>query len=109
MHKFSCYETLAQLIDICKTVFFSLIAFHYSTDFRNIVLKIIFPILTQAAVEQEKRQLFWDQFWGSIIWTDTLSPIQIFLQLQVQLNTAQYFVRLNVVISLVCETVSCVM
>ena len=91
MHKFSCYETLAQLIDICKTVFF-LIAFHYLTDFRNIALKIIFPILTQAAVEQEKRQLFRGQFWGSIIWTDTLSPIQIFLQLQVQLNTAQYFI-----------------
>ena len=108
MHKFSCYEALAQLIDIYKTVFY-LIAFHYLTDFRNIVLKIIFPILTQAAVEQEKRQLFWGQFWGSIIWTDTLSPIQIFLQLQVQLNTAQYFIRLNVVISLVCETVSCVM
>ena len=106
MHKFSCYETLAHLlIDICKTVFF-LIAFHCLTDFRNIILKIIFPILTQAAVEQEKRQLFW----GSIIWTDTLSPIQIFLQLQVQLNTAQYFIRfMNVVISLVCETVSCVM
>ena len=49
------------------------------------------------------------QFWGSIIWTDILSPIQIFLKLQVKLNTAQYFVRLNVVISLVCETVSCVM
>ena len=73
------------------------------------MLKIILPILTQAAVEQENRQLFWGQFWGSIILTDTLSPIQIFLQLQVQLNTAQYFIRLNVVISLVCETVSCVM
>ena len=57
MHKFSCYETLAQLIDICKTVFF-LTAFHYLTDFRNIVLKIIFPILTQAAVEQEKDNSF---------------------------------------------------
>ena len=49
------------------------------------------------------------QFWGSIIWTDILSPIQTFLKLQVWLNTAQYFIRLNVVISLVCETVSCVM
>ena len=47
--------------------------------------------------------------WGSIIWTDTLSPIQIFLTLQVYLNTAQYFIRLNVLISLVCETISCVM
>ena len=85
MHRFSCYETLAQLID------------RYLTDFRNIVLKIIFPILTQAAVEHKKRQLFWDQSWGSTIWTDTLSPIQIFLKLQVQLNTVQYFIRLNVV------------
>ena len=31
------------------------------------------------------------------------------LKLQVKLNTAQYFIRLNAVISLVCETVSCVM
>ena len=46
---------------------------------------------------------------GSIIWTDILSPMQIFLKLQIKLNTAQYFIRLNVVISLVCETVSCVM
>ena len=46
---------------------------------------------------------------GSIIWTDTLSPMQIFLKLQIKLNTAQYFIRLNVVISLVCETVSCMM
>ena len=37
---------------------FFLIAFHYLTDFRNIVLQIIFPTLTQPAVEQEKRQLF---------------------------------------------------
>ena len=35
--------------------------------------------------------------------------MQIFLKLQVYLNTAQYFIRLNVVISLVYETVSCVM
>ena len=46
---------------------------------------------------------------GALLFGQTLSPIQIFLQLQVQLNTAQYFIRLNVVISLVCETVSCVM
>ena len=43
MHKFPYYETLSQLINIRKTVFF-LIAFDYLTDFRNIVLKIIFPI-----------------------------------------------------------------
>ena len=42
MHKISCYETLAQLIDICKSFF--LIAFDYLTDFTNIVLGIIFPI-----------------------------------------------------------------
>ena len=87
-------------------------AFHYLTDFRNIVLKIIFPILIQAAVEQENRQLFWANF-GAVLFGQThtlhVSPIQIFLQLQVQLNTAQYLIRLNVVISLVCETVSCVM
>ena len=46
---------------------------------------------------------------GQYYWTDILSPIQIFLKLQVKLNTAKYFIRLNVVISLVCETVSCVM
>ena len=43
MHKFSCYETLAQLIDIYKSFF--LIPFDYLTDFTNILLKIIFPIL----------------------------------------------------------------
>ena len=57
----------------------------------------------------KKKTTLLGQFWGSIIWTDILSPIQIFLKLQVKLNTAQYFIRLNVVISLVCETVSCIM
>ena len=40
---FSCYETLAQLIDIGKSF---LIAFDYLNDLTNIVLKIIFPINT---------------------------------------------------------------
>ena len=43
MHKFSCYETLAQLIDICKSL--SHIPLDYLTNFTNIVLKIIFPII----------------------------------------------------------------
>ena len=53
-----------------------------------------------------------DNSFGPILgqhYSDRLSPIRIFLKLQVKLNTAQYFIRLNVVISLVCETVSCVM
>ena len=57
----------------------------------------------------KKKKTLLGQFWGSIIWTDILSPIQVLLKLQVKLNTAQYFISLNVFISLVCETVYCVM
>ena len=70
MHKFSCYETLAQLIDICKTVFF-LIAFHYLTDFRNIVLKIIFPILIRQQLNKRKDNSFGANF-GEVLFGQTL-------------------------------------